>query len=217
MSKPILYSYFRSSCSYRVRIALYLKEIDFEYRAVHLLKEGGEQKKETYLKHNPKGEVPFFIHEDFAVAQSMAILHYMDSVWQMPSLFPKDVKKYSICLELCELINAGIQPLQNLKVLQYLQKELGVDEKNKDKWNAFWVSEGLFALEKRLQLFQGRFSLGDDVSAVDLFLVPQVYNARRFNVDIDQFPRIKSIEEYCLTLEAFQKALPENQPDAPVV
>jgi len=210
--KPILYSYYRSSCSYRVRIALYLKNIDFEYRPIHLVKEGGEQNKANYKDLNPRGEVPYLIDGDSRLSQSMAILLYLDKKHPDPALFPKEKAK---CIELCEMINTGIQPIQNLKVLQYIAKEFGADDAAKAKWCKHWITQGFEALEKALSKVSGKYSIGDALTAADLFLIPQVYNAHRFKVAMKSFPLIQSIHQNCIELEAFKRAEPSTQPDAP--
>lgn len=210
--KPILYSYFRSSSAYRVRIALHLKEIDFEYRPVHLVKDGGEQYLDEFKQLNPKSEVPFLIHDQVQLTQSMAILHYLDKVKASPGLFPKD--SYEKCIELCELINAGIQPIQNLKVLQQLSQRFGATQEQKEEWIRYWISEGFRALEVHLQQTSGQYCLGDEVSAVDLLLVPQAYNAKRYRLDLGLFPLIQKIEKRCQLLQAFHKAHPDQQPDS---
>lgn len=214
MSKPILYSYYRSSCSYRVRIALYHKEIDFEYRAIHLVKDGGEQLKQNYLKLNPKGEVPFYVDGEVGIGQSMAILLFLEEKYPQSSLLPKDPLQKAHCLQLCEIINSGIQPIQNLKVLKYLVNELGQEDKVKAKWANHWITEGFIALENFMKDLSGDYSIGSQLSLADCFLVPQVYNANRFKVDIDRFPHIKRVHETCLKLSCFEKADPMNQPDA---
>ena len=222
MSRPILYSYFRSSCSYRVRIALHLKGVDnYQYRAVHLLRDGGEQRKGPYLALNPKGEVPFFIHGETRLAQSMAILHYIDKEWPgPPHLFPQTSERLGLCLQLCEIVNSGIQPLQNLGVNHFMAQQFALSEQQKKEWNRFWIEKGFQALEECLKNAKGvrkggRYSLGDEITASDLFLVPQVYNANRFGVDMFSFPSITRIYGHCIEEEAFVAASPAHQPDAP--
>lgn len=212
--KPILYSYYRSSCSYRVRIALNIKEIDYDYRSVHLVKEGGEQFKPEYVELNPKSEVPLLIHEGVEISQSMAIIDYLDRSFEGINLFPKKDHKRAKCIELCEIINSGIQPLQNLKVLKEIVSRFKLDEAEKKQWGQFWIEEGFHALEKNLAKTAKTFSLGDKVSAVDCFLVPQVYNANRFGIDMDRFPTIKKVNEHCLSMKEFIDAAPEQQEDA---
>ena len=214
MNKPLLYSYFRSSCSYRVRVALHYKNIDFEYRPIHLVKDGGEQLKDPYLKLNPKGEVPFFIDGDVGIGQSMAILLFLEDKYPQNPLVPKDPLKKAHCLQLCELINSGIQPIQNLKVLKYLVNELGQKDEIKAKWANHWITEGFIALENFMKDLSADYCIGSELSLADCFLVPQVYNANRFKVGMDRFPHINRVNENCLKLDCFQKADPANQPDA---
>lgn len=211
--KPILYSYFRSSCSYRVRIALNLKGVKYEYRPVHLVKDGGQQYRADYLELNPKGEVPFFIDGETKIAQSMAIIDYVDAKYEGVKLFSKKPAKRARCMELCEIINSGIQPLQNLKVLKEVSSRFNQTEAERTAWGRFWMEEGFKALESKLTDTSGLFSLGDKVSAVDCFLVPQVYNAYRFGVEMEKYPNIVKINEHCLSLDEFNNASPEKQPD----
>jgi maleylacetoacetate isomerase len=214
--KPILYSYYRSSCSYRVRIALHLKKIDFEYKPIHLVQNGGEQHSDAYRELNPRSEVPFFITEKAKLSQSMAIIKYIDdNHTEDPKLFPADSLQNAKCLELCEMINTGIQPIQNLKVLQYLVDEYKADDSKKQEWCQHWISKGFEALEVYLSKTAGKYSLGNDISAVDCFLIPQVYNAERFHISIGRFPTIEKINKNCMEIEAFQKAEPSKQPDTP--
>lgn len=214
--EPILYSYWRSSCSYRVRIALNFKEVKYDYRPVHLVNDGGEQKKPDFTELNPKQEVPFFIHDGHSLAQSMAILQYIDDTWPTPELFPKDPKLKSQCLQLCEIVNSGIQPIQNLKVLTVVASRYQADDKEKASWSRYWIQEGFKALEQELEKTSGHFSIRDTVTAADLFLVPQCYNAKRFKVDFEtDFPNIFKVYQNCFELEEFRRALPEVQPDSP--
>jgi len=214
--KPTLYSYWRSSCSYRVRIALNFKEVEYEYRPVHLVNDGGEHKKSEFTELNPKQEVPFFIHGSHSLSQSMAILQYIDDQWPQPELFPKDAKLKSQCLQLCEIINSGIQPIQNLKVMSVIGKRYNADEKEKASWSRYWIVEGFKALEKELEKTSGHFSIKDTVTVADLFLVPQCYNAKRFKIDLEnEYPKIFKVYKNCFELEEFRRALPEVQPDAP--
>ena len=210
--RPVLYSYFRSSCSYRVRIALYLKDIDFEYRAVPLLEK--KQKQQDYLSLNPKGEVPCLIDGDHIISQSMAIIHYLDKKVPTPPLFPESPKALAFCLQLCEVIGSGIQPLQNIGVLSHLTKEFSISPTQKNDWIVHWIFEGFEALEKMLAKSRGPYCLGETICAADLFLIPQVYNAKRFHVKMEGFTNICKIEANCLKHQAFLKASPANSPDA---
>lgn len=208
-----LYSYFRSSAAYRVRIALNLKAIPFEYKEVHLVKDGGEHLKEEYRKINPMAEVPTLVHNGKALGQSMAILQYLDDQWPNPKLFPAEAYEKARVIQVCEAINSGIHPIQNLRVLNYLTQNLNLSQQQKTQWAAHWIQTGFEKLEDLLAPLSGSHCLGGQLTAADLFLVPQMYNARRFNVDLTPFPTLRRIEENCLKLEAFQKAKPEAQPD----
>lgn len=211
MTPITLYSYFRSSASYRVRIALNLKNIPFEYKAVHLVKDGGQQLFDDFKALNPMAQIPCLkTSEGVFINQSMAILTYLDEIAPNPQLFPQESLKKAHVIEVCEIINSGIHPVQNLKVLKFVTQEQKFE---KAEWAHYWIQEGFFGLEKRLSSISGDYCFGNVLTAADLFLVPQVYNARRFNVDLQQFPIIQKIEANCLKLEAFQKASPETQPD----
>ena len=210
-----LYSYYRSSCSYRVRIALYLKNIPFEYIPIHLLKKGGEQKNKQYQTLNPEEQVPCIVHKNQVISQSMAILQYLEDLCPNPILFPKKEKVKVI--NLCEIINSSTQPLQNLKVLKYLKSHYQISEYQKTQWIKFWIQKGLSSLEKKIaENNLSPFAIGRDLTAVELFIIPQIYNARRFNVNLKSFPRLLQIENLCQNLPAFQKSHPDAQPDSPV-
>ncbi len=217
MERPILYSYFRSSSAYRVRIALHLKGIEFETRSVHLVKEGGEQLRAEYEKLNPMKQVPLFIHKGRAIAQSVAIIEYIDTIWDTtpPRLYPEEAMQASRVRQICEIINSGIQPHQNLRSGVELQKQLGVTEEQRLSWWKFWIERGFQALEKTLVETVGEYSLGNEITAADAFVIPQVYNARRFGIDMDQYPNISKVNANANLLKAFQDAHPDNQPDAP--
>ncbi len=215
MASIILYSYWRSSCSYRVRIALNLKGLDYEYRGVHLLRDGGEQRAQEYRALNPMAQVPYLVHDGFGLAQSMAILQYLDGLGGESRLFPSDPREQARVVQLCEIVNAGIQPLQNLRVLQELETAHGADGAGKADWSRLWMSRGFAALERELAPRAGCFAMGDAASAVDVFLVPQIYNANRFDMDMSAYPTLARINEACLGLAAFADAEPSRQPDAP--
>lgn len=210
-----LYSYYRSSASFRVRIALHLKQLSFEYRPIHLLEDGGQQHKEEYRKLNPMGEVPCLIVDGVALGQSMAILQYLDATHPQPPFFPKDPMARARVIQACEIINSGIQPLQNLKVTQELEKMFGIDHDGQKKWIFTWVTRGFTGLERLISTTSGQFAFGDEVSAADIYIVPQVFAARRFQVDLSAYPNILRSNENCMKLEAFQKAFPDQQPDFP--
>ncbi len=210
----ILYNYWRSSCSYRVRIGLELKKMIYEYRPVHLVRDGGEQHKDDYLSLSPSGYVPCLVDGERTISESLAILAYLDAKKAEPPLFPKDPYAHAQVLAMCETINAGIQPLQNLSLLKELSVRFNATEEAKAQWIAHWISKGFLALESRVAQFGGRFCFGDQATAADAFLIPQVYNAIRWQVDMTQFPHLQRIDDHCRQLPAFQAAEPANQPDA---
>ena len=211
----ILYSYFRSSAAYRVRIALNLKNIDYEIRPVHLLKNGGEQFKADYLALNPQGRVPVLVVENQVLTQSSAIIEYLEETYPTPPLLPTNALERAYVRSLAQIIACDIHPLNNLRVLAYLKgfiKEDGFEQ----GWRIHWIQEGFAAFEQLLQKhgYCGRFTYGDMPNMADAFLVPQVYNALRFGYEMSGFPLISGIYENCLQESAFSKAAPENQPDA---
>jgi maleylacetoacetate isomerase len=209
----VLYSFFNSSAAYRVRIALHHKKLDFEYRAVHLIENGGEQNKTEFQLLNPMAEVPTLVHKNRALSQSMAILLYLDSEFSNVPLFSSDSFLKAQMIQFCEMINSGIHPIQNLKVRQELGKRFGLSADGQASWCAYWIERGFGAIEKSLEKTAGTYCFNDQVSAADMFLIPQVFNARRYQVDLTRFPLIKSVDEACAKLTAFQKAHPSQQPD----
>lgn len=211
----ILYNYYRSSASYRVRIALNLKGFAFEYRPVHLLKDGGEQRKNDYAALNPSREVPTLVHDGRTIAQSMAIIDYLDHVKAEPALFPKDAYLRALTVQACEIVNSGTQPLGNLKVLNELGSRFGATGEAKTAWIHHWVTEGLTALESHVAKHAGRFCIGDQVTAADCFLIPQLFAAERFKVPVTDYKTLLRIRSECESLPAFQKAAPGVQPDTP--
>jgi maleylacetoacetate isomerase len=206
-----LYTYFRSSAAYRVRIAANLKGIRYRPQFVHLLK--GEQRLPAYRTLNPQGLVPVLVDET-ALTQSLAIIEYLEEAYPEPPLLPKALKDRAYVRALAAIIACDIHPLNNLRVISYLKETLNQDEKACLAWIQHWIQEGLAAFEEHLDRTQGRFCFGDRPTLADVCLVPQVYNARRFGCDLDNFPRIQAIDQHCLALPAFQQAAPENQPDA---
>ncbi len=214
MSKPILYNYFRSSASYRVRIALHHKKIDFEYRPISLVKNGGEQFTAEYKKLNPMSQVPCLIDGDFALGESMAIVQYIDAKWKSPALFPKEPTKWAPILQVCEICNSGIQPYQNTIVTKKLETDLNVDEDKRSAWIRFFNERGLESVEKLVSKTAGLYSFGDQITAADCFIIPQVFSALRFKANTKNIPTLLKITENCNKLEAFQKAHPLKQTDA---
>ena len=215
---PRLYSYFRSSAAYRVRIALALKGLAYETVPVHLIKDGGQQNSSSYRSANPQGLVPAWQPAEAGpvLAQSLAIMEYLDEVHPQPALLPADALGRARVRALAQMVACEIHPLNNLRVLQYLTQELGVSGAQKDAWYAHWVALGLQAVEDSLARSPdtGRFCHGDTPGLADCCLVPQVFNARRFNCALDAYPTITRIVNACEQLSAFQQAAPSAQPDA---
>lgn len=212
-----LYSYWRSSAAYRVRIGLALKGLPYSTRAVHLVKDGGEQHAAAYRAENPQGLVPMLVHAGQRIHQSMAILEYLDECFaDTPRLLPDAPVGRARVRALAQVIACDIHPLNNLRVLQYLKRELAAEQGTVDAWLLHWMAEGFAALEAMLAASNdtGDFCHGDTPSLADCCLVPQLYNARRFALDLAPFPTLTAIEARCLALPAFIAALPENQPDA---
>lgn len=210
-----LYSYYRSSAAYRVRIALNLKQLTYDYKTVHLLKDGGEQHSSSYQQLNPMRLVPTLVDGDTVLSQSMAIIEYLDEAYpDTYSLLPGQPVDRAHAKELSQIIACDIHPINNLRVLKYLKHELDVDDEQKNIWYAHWIQLGFAAFEQYLQKTSGAFCVGDSVTLADCCLVPQVYNAMRFKVDLDPYPFIQKTYENCMQLPAFTKAIPEKQPDA---
>ena len=216
-----LYGYFRSSAAYRVRIALNLKGLDHEHVCVHLRRHGGEQLGEAYAAINPQHLVPALAVADgsggeVALIQSLAILEYLEEVAPKPPILPADPLGRARVRGLAEAVACDIHPLQNLRVLKYLTGPLGIAEADKTAWAAHWIGAGFTAIEALLEGSPdtGRFCHGEAPTLADICLVPQVYNARRFALDLAPYPTIRRVEAACLDLPAFDAARPENQPDA---
>jgi maleylacetoacetate isomerase len=216
MTRPVLYSYWRSSASYRVRIALNLKGIAYETRPVHLVRGGGEQKSPEYLAVNPQGLVPSFEEDGLTITQSLAIIDYLEDTRPGPALLPSDAAGRARVRSLALIVACDVHPLNNSGVLRFLTDELGVDDDGRRRWYRNWIERGFSAMEARLagDRETGRFCHGDEPGLADLFLVPQVYNAERFHCDLSAFPTIRRITSTCLELETFSEATPEAQPDA---
>ncbi len=210
-----LYGYFRSSTSYRTRIAMNLKGLDYDYIAVNLAQD--EQLKSEFLALNPQGLVPVLQADDLLLFQSPAILEWLEEVYPKNPLLPKDAAGRMQVRALSAMIGCDIHPLNNRRVLQYLRNELSVDEAEVIKWCNRWISEGFAALEKRLvaDKTRGKFCYGDSPTFADCYLIPQVSSARRFEVDLNPYPNIVQIDAHCRTLKAFADADPMQQPDAP--
>jgi maleylpyruvate isomerase len=209
----ILYDYFRSSAAYRVRIALNLKGLTAERRFIHLRK--GEQRAPEYLDLNPQGLVPMLVVDDRRLTQSLAIIEYLDEKHPAPPLLPKPAEHRAWVRAVALSIACDIHPLNNLRVLKYLGKEFQIDEPRRDDWYRHWVAEGFTALEAQLsERSGGQYCFGNTPTLADVCLVPQVANAHRVNVPMEPFPRIVAVNDACLRLPAFDRARPENNPDA---
>ena len=206
-----LYGYFRSSAAYRVRIALGLKGLSATNKFIHLRK--GEQTGPDYLKVNPAGLVPVWIEGDFHLAQSLAIIEYLDETHPQPPLLPRDPRQRAIAREIALTVAADVHPIGNLRVLNQLTG-LGIDEAGRAAWSKHWITLGFDAIEARLKTLRGPFALGDAPSIADICIVPQVFNARRFGVDLAPYERIRGIDAAAGKLEAFAAAEPGRQPDA---
>ncbi|WP_413489469.1 maleylacetoacetate isomerase [Shewanella baltica] len=213
-----LYGYWRSSAAYRVRIALNLKGISAEQLSVHLVRDGGEQHKAAYSALNPLELVPTLTLDDEldadALSQSLAIIEYLDEIHPQSPLLPASALERAHVRAMALTVACEIHPLNNLRVLQYLTQTLGVDEAAKNTWYHHWIASGFAALETLLVRHSGRYCFGDTVTLADLCLVPQVYNAQRFNVDLTPYPNIMRVWTECNQLEAFADAAPERQADA---
>ncbi len=209
----ILHDYFRSSAAYRVRIALNLKGLRAEHRYVHLLR--GEQRAEGYLALNPQGLVPTLEVGERRLTQSLAIVEYLEERHPLPPLLPPGAEDRAWVRSVALAVACDIHPLNNLRVLRYLEHTLRMDKAAREAWYRHWVEEGFRAVEPMLaRRAHGRYCLGDSPGLADVFLVPQVANAERFRVPLEPYPRIRAIEAACHALEAFERARPENQPDA---
>jgi maleylpyruvate isomerase len=208
-----LYTYFRSSAAYRVRIALNLKGLQYDMVPVHLTKDGGQQRKPEFHKVNPQMRVPALeLSSGSVLTQSLAIIEYLDDIEPEPPFLPADALERANVRALAQVVACDIHPLNNLITLQYLKRGLKQEQTEIDVWYHHWVTEGFKALEQMLK--PGPYAYGAHVTLADICLVPQVFNARRLKVPLDAFPKIVAVEQACLKQPAFDKARPENQPDA---
>lgn len=212
----ILYDYWRSSASYRVRIALNLKGLDYGQRPVHLVRDGGEQRRPEYTRVNPQALVPSLLHGERTLTQSLAICEYLDETFPQPPLLPEDAPGRARVRGLAQAIACDIHPLNNLRVLQYLADTLAQGEDVKTAWYRHWVTVGLDAFERALSESgeTGKCCHGDEPTLADCCLIPQMYNARRFQCDETNWPAIGRICDHLEQLPAFVRAKPEAQPDA---
>ncbi|XP_047677048.1 maleylacetoacetate isomerase isoform X3 [Tachysurus fulvidraco] len=206
--KPVLHGYFRSSCSWRVRIAFALKGIEYDQEPVNLVKDGGQQLTEQYKTVNPMQQVPAVTIDGITLSQSLAIIQYIDETRPRPPFLPADLQQRAQVRMISDLIASGIQPLQNIYVIQKVGEE-------KVQWAQHFINKGFKALESILKQTSGTYCVGNEISMADICLVPQVYNAERFKVDLDQYPTIKRINQTLMDLEAFKISHPSCQPDTP--
>lgn len=207
-----LYSFFRSSAAFRVRIALHLKGVPFETVPVHL--SHGEHREAPFLETNPQGTVPVIDDEGTVLHQSLAIIEYLDARFPEPRLVPAEPVARARVQALAQLVACDIHPLNNLRVLRYLRGELGLDDERIGRWYRHWIAEGFRALESYVKLWSGgRYCYGDAVSLADVCLVPQVFNARRFDADLAPYPTLVRVADRLRDEPAFAAAAPEAQPD----
>jgi maleylpyruvate isomerase len=211
-----LYSYFRSSAAYRVRIALNIKGLPYDYAPIHLLKDGGQQLKPDYTRLNPQALVPTLVDGSAVLTQSMAIIEYLEEIHPAPPLLPSTPVARARVRALAQGIACDIHPLNNLRVLRYLKRDLNLSDEARDAWYRHWVETGLLALERMLadSPDTGIYCHGATPTLADACLIPQVFNARRLDCDLSATPVIERIDAACRALPAFAQAAPENQPDA---
>lgn len=206
-----LYNYYRSSASFRVRIALNIKGLAYENKRVHLVK--NDQTAQEFLTINPQGLVPVLQDGDKIINQSLSIIDYLEDNHPTPSLFPKDSYQKALARSFALMIAADMHPLNNLRVLKYLTNELGLSEDKKNQWYQHWIQQGLAALEKNLNQskYSGDYCFGNHITVADICLVPQLFNARRFNCNVDAYPTLVRIDAHCQKQPAFQAAWPEEE------
>jgi maleylpyruvate isomerase len=208
-----LYTFFRSSAAFRVRIALNLKGLTTDMVSIHLQKEGGLNKKPEFRAINPQMRVPALkLDSGDVLIQSLAIMEYLDEIHPQPPLLPQDPLARAKVRGLAQLIACDIHPLNNTGPLRYLKNQMGQPQEKIDAWYHHWILEGFAALETLLG--EGPYAFGNEITIADVCVVPQVYNARRFKVPLDRFPRILAVDAACRELAAFERARPESQPDA---
>lgn len=212
----VLYTYWRSSAAYRVRIGLELKRLAWEARPVHLVRDGGEQHRDAYRALNPQQQVPTLLHEGHVLTQSLAILEYLDERFPQVPLLPADAAGRARVRALAQLVACDIHPINNLRVMQYLERTLQVPTDARTQWTLHWIAEGFAAMEAMLANSRdaGIFCHSDRPGLADICLLPQLYNAHRFGLDLAPYPTLRRIEAACQALDAFERARPENQLDA---
>jgi maleylpyruvate isomerase len=211
-----LYNYFRSSASYRVRIALNFKGLPYEYVPVHLLKDGGQQLAPSFRTLNPDSLTPVLDDEGQVLTQSLAIIEYLEETRPLPPLLPRTAVERAYVRSIALAIACEIHPLNNLRVLRYLVKTLGLSEEQKNTWYRHWVEQGLASLETRLvaEARNGLYALGDAITIADVVIVPQIFNAQRMDCNLGSVPTVMRIFDHCMQLPAFIDAQPSAQPDA---
>jgi maleylacetoacetate isomerase len=209
MSRPVLYEYWRSSASYRVRIALKLKNVEYESRPVNLLQ--GEQTSEDFRAMNPLGLVPMLEIDGHKLTQSLAIINYLDIRYPVPPLIPASAAERAHVVAMCMTIACDIHPLQNLRVNKYLEERLDVTQEQRIEWDAHWIEQGFDALEAMAKDRAGKFLFGNGPSGADVCLVPMLYNARRYGVRLDGYPTLLRAEDNANNMEAFAAAHPDRQ------
>lgn len=218
MEELTLYTYCRSSAAYRVRIALNLKKLSYKPHYIHLLKDGGQEKSSEYTKLNPQQLVPTMTVNDDVVTQSLAIIEYLEEKYPEQPLLPDTPLDRAYVRSLAHTIACDIHPINNLRVLNYLNELTNFDPEKKSKWYCHWIDEGFNAIEKRLNNNKASsFCFGEQPTMADVCLIPQVYNAKRFNCNPEKYQRILQIYDNCLQLDAFKQASPEQQEDFEVV
>lgn len=205
MTQLVLHDYFRSSASFRVRIALNLKGLDYDHVEISLI--AGEQRSDAYLEQNAQGFVPMLVVDGEPIIQSMAIIDWLDRAFPEPRLIPEEAMPRAVALAQAQVIASDIHPLNNLRILKYLTRDLGLNEQTKERWIATWIAQGFDALEAMAG--EGKYLGGATPGIADCCLVPQMYNARRFEVPLDAYPRLAAIDAACMKLDAFQRAHPD--------
>jgi maleylacetoacetate isomerase len=206
-----LYDYFRSSAAFRVRIALNLKNLPYEKIPIHLINNDGEQHSDQYKKINPQELVPALQVDDHIITQSLAIIEYLEEKYPEPTLLPTDLVQRAQVRKIALTVATDMHPLNNLRVLQYLANTLTITEEQKNTWYQHWMAKGLIALEKWLKNTAGDFCFGNSITLADVFLIPQIFNAYRFNCDVAPYPTLIKIYNHCKELPAFKKAWPEEK------
>jgi maleylacetoacetate isomerase len=211
-----LYTFFRSSASFRVHIALNLKGLKYEQAPIHLRRGGGEQLSAAYKAINPQALVPALEDGGKILTQSLAIIEYLEERYPQPPLLPRDPADKAVVRSMALIIACEVHPIQNLRVLQYVKREYNQSDEQVNRWAQHWIDLGLAALEQTIvaQARRGRFCFGDTPTLADICLVPQLGNARRYGCDLSPYPAIMEIEKNCMALPAFADAVPEKQPDA---